>query len=137
MDEVRGRCLLGAALRFCGPHTLGCSVPALNAISRSRFVLYSEATLLEIAETLFKKKFDKYFSAAARSQILSDFERIATCIQGTTTIEACRHPKDDKFLELAVDGNADLILSGDQDLLVLSPFRGIPIVTPTQYLVED
>jgi predicted nucleic acid-binding protein len=40
-------------------------------------------------------------------------------------------------LELAVDGQADLILTGDQDLLVLNPFRGIPIVTPMQYLAED
>ena len=37
-------------------------------------------------------------------------------------------PTDDKFLELAVNGHADVIVSGDLDLLVLSPFRGIPIV---------
>jgi len=45
-------------------------------------------------------------------------------------IAACRDPKDDKFLELAVSGRADLIVTGDADLLALSPFRDIPIVTP-------
>jgi len=97
----------------------------------------SDATLFEITETLFRKKFDKYFSAPAREKFLADFEQMATRIEVTTRIQACRHPKDDKFLELAVDGQANLILSGDQDLLVLSPFRGVPVVTPMQYLAED
>ncbi|HEY3910481.1 MAG TPA: putative toxin-antitoxin system toxin component, PIN family [Stellaceae bacterium] len=51
----------------------------------------------------------------------------------TEQIVACRDPKDDKFLELAVSGHADLIISGDVDLLTLNPFRGIPIITPAFY----
>ncbi len=51
----------------------------------------------------------------------------------TTALTGCRDPKDDKFLELAVNGHADLIVSGDIDLLVLNPFRGIPIITPTAF----
>jgi putative PIN family toxin of toxin-antitoxin system len=49
-------------------------------------------------------------------------------------ITACRDPKDDKFLEVAVAGKADVIVSGDQDLLVLHPFAGIPIVSPAAFL---
>jgi putative PIN family toxin of toxin-antitoxin system len=49
-------------------------------------------------------------------------------------ITACRDPKDDKFLEVAVAGKADVIVSGDQDLLVLHPFAGIPIVPPAAFL---
>lgn len=52
----------------------------------------------------------------------------------TERIAACRDPTDDKFLELAVNGRGDLIVSGDGDLLVLNPFRGIPIVSPTTFL---
>jgi putative PIN family toxin of toxin-antitoxin system len=51
-------------------------------------------------------------------------------------IAACRDPNDDKFLELAVNGRADLIVSGDRDLVALNPFRGIPIVTPAIF-VQD
>ena len=51
----------------------------------------------------------------------------------TERIAACRDPTDDKFLELAVNGHADLIVTGDADLLVLNPFRNIPIVTPAQF----
>ena len=57
--------------------------------------------------------------------------------EGVTPAErvtACRDPKDDKFLEIAVAGEADVIVSGDQDLLVLHPFAGIPIVPPNAFL---
>jgi predicted nucleic acid-binding protein len=49
-------------------------------------------------------------------------------------IRACRDPRDDKFLEVAVNGRADAIVTGDQDLLVLNPFQGIPILSPAGYL---
>jgi uncharacterized protein len=54
----------------------------------------------------------------------------------TERIAACRDPRDDKFLELAVSGHADLIVSGDRDLLALNPFREIPIVTPATFVQE-
>jgi predicted nucleic acid-binding protein len=52
----------------------------------------------------------------------------------TESIQECRDKKDDKFLELAVSGNASHIITGDEDLLVLNPFRGISILTPRQFL---
>jgi putative PIN family toxin of toxin-antitoxin system len=51
----------------------------------------------------------------------------------TKRVTACRDPKDDKFLELAVNGHADVIVSGDDDLLVLDTFQGIPIITPAAF----
>jgi uncharacterized protein len=54
----------------------------------------------------------------------------AELITITEQIAACRDPTDDKFLELAVSGHADLIVSGDADLLALNPFRDIRIVAP-------
>jgi predicted nucleic acid-binding protein len=57
--------------------------------------------------------------------------RLATI---TERLAACRDPTDDKFLELAVDGHADLIVSGDGGLLALNPFRQIPIVTPAMFV---
>ena len=49
-------------------------------------------------------------------------------------ITDCRDPKDNKFLEIAVNGDADYILTGDQDLLILNPFRDILIVPPAYFL---
>ena len=52
------------------------------------------------------------------------------------TIVACRDPKDDKFLEAALAGNADCIVSGDADLLILTPFENIPILRPAEFLAR-
>jgi len=52
----------------------------------------------------------------------------------TERIAVCRDPTDDKFLELAVNGQAGMIVSGDADLLALNPFRGIPIVPPATFV---
>ena len=58
----------------------------------------------------------------------------AESVQITTRISACRDPTDDKFLELAVDGEADMIVTGDLDLLVLNPFQGIPIISAADFV---
>jgi uncharacterized protein len=65
------------------------------------------------------------------------FSRLAARADGgaelvniTERIAACRDPKDDKFLELAVNDHADVLITGDRDLLALNPFRGVPIITP-------
>jgi putative PIN family toxin of toxin-antitoxin system len=60
----------------------------------------------------------------ARAELVAITERIA----------ACRDSTDDKFLELAVNGLADMIVTGDADLLALNPFRGIPIITPAAFM---
>jgi predicted nucleic acid-binding protein len=46
----------------------------------------------------------------------------------------CRDPKDNKYLELAAAGRAEIIISGDDDLLVLHPWRGVAIIGPTQFV---
>jgi predicted nucleic acid-binding protein len=50
------------------------------------------------------------------------------------SITICRDSKDDKFLELAISGKADFIITGDQDLLVLNPFRNIEIIAANEFL---
>jgi predicted nucleic acid-binding protein len=52
-------------------------------------------------------------------------------------LRACRDPDDDKFLELAVHGHADVIVSGDMDLLAPDPFRGVRIVDPATFHREQ
>jgi predicted nucleic acid-binding protein len=49
-------------------------------------------------------------------------------------IVECRDTTDDKFLELAVSGQASHIVSGDADLLVLHPFRGVAVLRPAEFL---
>ena len=97
-------------------------------------LLVSEATLEELADVLSRAKFDPYITIEERQEYLRRLGRIAEMVPIVHVIRACRDPEDDKFLELAVNGAADLMVTGDDDLLVLHPFRGIPILTPASYL---
>ena len=83
---------------------------------------------------LYREKFDKYITDAERTRFLADLLEKSAVIPITESITACRDPDDDKFLELAVSGNADYLVSGDDDLLALHPFRAIPILRPAEFL---
>jgi putative PIN family toxin of toxin-antitoxin system len=67
-------------------------------------------------------------------RFLVSFLKTAEMVEITETIELSRDPKDNKLLELATCGNAQFLITGDQDLLVLSPFRGVEIITPRAFL---
>jgi putative PIN family toxin of toxin-antitoxin system len=97
-------------------------------------LLVSEATLEELADVLARPKFDPYVSIADRQEFIRLLGRIAELVPITYRVQARRDPKDDKFLELAINGRADLIVTGDRDLLELHPFRQISIITPAAYL---
>lgn len=99
-------------------------------------VLTSDDTYLELSEVIRRKKFDRYISRVERERFLLVFLQTAALVSITEIIRSCRDPKDDKFLELAVNGQADIIISGDDDLLSLNPFRGIVIITPNEFLTR-
>ena len=99
-------------------------------------LLASDDTIIELADVLARKKFDPYTTVRERQEFLRLFDRIAERVPIVHVIRACRDPKDDKFLELAVNGAAQLIITGDADLLALHPFRGIDILPPASYLTR-
>jgi len=104
-----------------------------KALTRGKLVL-SQGTIEELNEVLRRKGFDKYVLEDERIEFIIALVREATLIEITEAVTECRDPKDNKFLELAVSGKATCIVSGDDDLLVLHPFRGIPVLTPRQFL---
>jgi len=97
-------------------------------------MLVSDSTLSELAQVLARPKFDKYLSPEDRKRFFTLIAPLCIKTDIVQTITACRDPKDNKFLELALNGSADFILSGDKDLLALHPFQGIPIYKPAEYL---
>jgi uncharacterized protein len=98
--------------------------------------LISIAAFRELREVLGREKFARYAQPGKIQPFLRQVWGISALISIASSIRACRDPKDDKFLELAVHGRADAIVTGDQDLLVLHPFRGIAILTPADYLAR-
>ena len=107
---------------------------AFNLAYSTGKILASTATILELEEVLSRKKFEKYFSMEERIQFVARFFADAEIIEIREKITACRDRKDDKFLELAVNGKANYIITGDQDLLVLNPFQDIAIISVSDYL---
>jgi putative PIN family toxin of toxin-antitoxin system len=105
-------------------------------IAEKGTILHSESTLIELREVLNRRKFDKYLEIEERQKFLIKFVDISRRILIRETISICRDAKDNKFLELAVNGDVQFIITGDQDLLVLTPFRGIKIITP-ELLVSE
>lgn len=96
-------------------------------------LLKSRVTEAELMEVIDRPYLAQLISPAARNRLVQ-LMAVAELVAITEQFAACRDPKDDKFLELAVSGRADLILTGDKDLLALNPFRGIPIVGPATFV---
>ncbi|GAT34791.1 putative toxin-antitoxin system toxin component, PIN family [Terrimicrobium sacchariphilum] len=110
------------------------SAHAVQKALSSGDLIVSDATLQELADVLGRPKFNKYLSPEERREFFQLLSRVAIRIEVLRPIKACRDPKDDKFLELAINGRADAIITGDEDLLVLHPFLGIPILSPKSFL---
>lgn len=114
------------------------SVPAeavLRAIDLGRLLL-SKETHGELLSVMRRPKFDGYVSLERRLAFLVKLDDLIDWVAPTRPIRACRDPKDDKFLEVAVLGNADALVTGDADLLALHPFHDVPILTPDDFLAS-
>ena len=96
--------------------------------------LMSEETLSELIEVLSRQKFDKYLTTNDRQHFIRLLGGIVRMAPITHRIAACRDSKDDKFLHVALNGGAKLILTGDNDLLMLHPFHGVNIINPAAFL---
>jgi len=101
-------------------------------------LLTSQAALEELVDVLMRPRIrDRYgLTADDVESLLALMLLRAELVVPHRSLAVCRDPKDDKFLEIAIAGAADLIVSGDKDLLTLHPFEGIPIVTPAEFLIR-
>jgi uncharacterized protein len=111
------------------------SMPGMTAllVERRGGLLKSLATEQQLCEVVARPRLASLIDAETQAW-LTKLMAAAELVMSTERIVACRDPTDDKFLELAVNGRADLIISGDRDLLALNPFRDIPIVTPAMFV---
>jgi putative PIN family toxin of toxin-antitoxin system len=112
------------------------SLPALavHVVEKRDVLLKSLATERQLFDVLARPRFERLIAPAShawlRRRLLTEVEMVTIAER----IAACRDPTDDKFLELAANGRADVIVSGDADLFALDPFRGIPIVVPAVFV---
>jgi uncharacterized protein len=101
--------------------------------------LSSPELLAELADVLARPKFDAILSRSnsSREQMLTQMHQLAELTDPPRlTQPVCRDPDDDAVLALAIATLADVIVSGDDDLLSLTSFEGIPILNPAQVLQQ-
>lgn len=106
---------------------------AAHLAAANHLLLKSTITEQELFVTLAQRRLAPLIPPRFRNW-LSEVLAAAELVAITERIAACRDPKDDKFLELAVTGRADVIITGDRDLLALNPFRSIAIITPAEFV---
>jgi putative PIN family toxin of toxin-antitoxin system len=101
----------------------------------------SAETLNELEQVLERGKFDRYLNRDSRRAFVALIRRHVNLfafqnVEMVSVQPPCRDPKDTQFLILALAAEADAIVSSDEDLLVLNPWRGIPILTPAEFLAK-
>jgi len=112
------------------------SVPAqaFRLSAHAATLLVSEETINEAFIVLHKPKFKPYLESSDIESFMKAYANMSELVHLPVMLKACRDPDDDKFLALAVSGAADMIITGDQDLLILNPFQDISILTPRKFL---
>jgi len=117
----------------------GTTGDVLRALRDRRFVIiYTTPIVVEIVDVLGRSPFRaKYQIQSDDVTALVNLIRLrGELVLPQITATACRDPKDNKFLEAAAEGNADAVITGDSDLLVLHSFQGIPILRPAEFLAR-
>jgi putative PIN family toxin of toxin-antitoxin system len=112
----------------------GVAAQAVDRALAQGTLLMSAATLDELSEVLSRRKFDRYVSVADRQRfltLLGSLVRLVPVVQGRAI---CGDPEDEKFLHLALAGEAYAVVTGDRDLQILHPFHGVAIVSPADFL---
>jgi putative PIN family toxin of toxin-antitoxin system len=107
-----------------------------NVLARQLPLVFSTATYDELADVLMRAKLDRYVSRRTREALLRTWRKAAVMFPEAALREEvrdCRDPDDDKFLELALASGARALVTGDADLLVLDPWRGVRIVKLTDF----
>jgi putative PIN family toxin of toxin-antitoxin system len=112
---------------------------ALSKALESFDLCASVETLAELELVLDRGKFDRYRNRESRYAFVTTIRRrsllFAVDLADLSAVDPpCRDPKDNQFLALALVAEADVLVSSDADLLVLHPWRGIPIVAPAEFL---
>lgn len=109
----------------------------LRAWRRGRFdLVLSPPILEELSRALFYEKLQRFrwMSEEEVVALLQALAQASELVSGRMAVKASRDPEDDKFLAAAIEGDAEYVVTGDRDLLVLGRYREVRIVAPAVFL---
>jgi putative PIN family toxin of toxin-antitoxin system len=121
--------VISAALKTAGTSDL--------ALLTARFhgtLALSRAVYAEYDDVLHRPKFEQKFGQGRIREVVDLLVLAARWEEPLEQVTDCRDPKDNCYLALAAEAGAECIISGDQDLLVLNPWRNIEILSPAEFV---
>lgn len=137
MTDSKPRVILDTNLlisRALTPSSLTAS--AVRLIIDHSDLLVSQATMDEFATTLNRVQTKGYVKQDEAIALITAYKEMVEWIPIIERVKECRDPKDDKFLELAINGHAEYLITGDKDLLVLDPFRDTHILSAKDFIAK-
>lgn len=137
MTDSKPRVILDTNLlisRALTPSSLTAS--AVRLIIDHCDLLVSQATMDEFATTLNRVQTKGYVKQDEAIALITAYKEMVEWIPIIERVQECRDPKDDKFLELAINGHAEYLITGDKDLLVLDPFRDTHILSAKDFIAK-
>ena len=133
--EPKPRLILDTNVIFSGVLFKGEAIRSLLIYVLNEYQLvFSQTTWDELASVFQRNAFEKMMPLGARLRVLAELASKVEVVESTSIVTDCRDPKDNKFLSLAIDANAIAIVTGDKDLKVLHPYKGIAIQSPADFM---
>ena len=133
---MRVKCVVDTNVLISAALTKGTPFRIVEHLIKNNALIFSKETISDLSSRKTQLKFDKYVSAEDREAYVNNLILSADLVIIDNLIQGCRDRDDDKFLETAVKGDAQFIISGDQDLLTMHRFEGIDIVTVQEFAVH-
>jgi putative PIN family toxin of toxin-antitoxin system len=99
-------------------------------------IAMSQPVFDELSEVLHRRQLERFVDPVLRADLMDELLSATTWFTPLVSVADCRDPRDHKYLELALAASASVIVSSDQDLLVLHPWRGTRILRPADYLMQ-
>jgi len=112
------------------------SAKILNWGEDNGVILYSAATLNEVLSVLGRSKFSKYIDDNDIDGLSIRIKTVWLFVEILNQVQLCRDPKDDKFIDLALNGEASHLITGDNDLLILNPIENTSVTNPRTFWNE-
>lgn len=102
-------------------------------LSKKVKIIISHRMLKEFSEVINRPKFKTLFTPERVKELFALLDGYAVVVSPTQRVDICRDPKDNLLLEAALEGKADYLVTGDNDLLALDPFNNIRILQPADF----